>query len=209
MKTFFYLRLIVTLFFACIATIIRANDNDNEEVDLYIDLSETVLLNPEEVFVVDTISWVSCDVLCRKSRATETAKSVYCECCLVDSSCTVSDTLSGVGVYLLYYDTTELYVGKKVQRTKDSLFLMYRLNRGVDRYIPNKETSPTPEITVADSLIRRFISPKQVWIKRLTPFVIPYHRFHVIFTISPFTEKAEKYHEEKEIMDIINSSHVL
>lgn len=198
MKTFFYLRLIVTLFFACIAANIWA-DNNNEEVDFYIDLSETVLLNPEEEFVVDTMSWASCGVLCKKSRTAETNKSVYCECSLVDPSCIISDTLSGVGVYLLYYDTVELYVGKKVQRTKDSLFLMYRLNRDVDRYIPNKETNPTPEITVADSLIRRFISPKQVWIKKLTPFVIPYHRFHVIFTISPFTEKAETDYGEKQL----------
>lgn len=197
MKKIFFQKFIVALFCIIMPAFSWANSENNEEVDLYIDLSETILLNPEEVYVVDTMSWASCDVLCRKSRAAETAKSTYCECCFVDSSCTVSDTLSGVGVYLLYYDTVDLYVGKKVQRTKDSLFLMYRLNRDVDRYIPNKETNPTPEITVADSLIRRFISPKQVWIKKLTPFVIPYHRFHVIFTISPFTEKAEIDYGEK------------
>lgn len=173
MKTFFYLRLIVTLFFACIVAIIRANDNNNEEVCVHILFSETVLLNHDEEYVKDT-------------RIKLAPNSHYCKCNIADSTFTIKDTLCGRCMYLLYYDTTDLAVGKELQRTKDSLFMIYCLNREVSAYNSEEVANAPREIIVADSLIRDYLHPKRLWMDILTPAVIPFHQLNVDFVIEPF-----------------------
>jgi len=173
MKKIFFQKFIVALFCIIMPDFSWANSENNEEVCVHILFSETVLLNHDEEYVKDT-------------RIKLAPNSHYCKCNIADSTFTIKDTLCGRCMYLLYYDTTDLAVGKELQRTKDSLFMIYRLNREVSAYNSEEVANAPREIIVADSLIRDYLHPKRLWMDILTPAVIPFHQLNVDFVIEPF-----------------------
>lgn len=110
-----------------------------------------------------------------------------CRYTMVDSSCTIRDTLYGKGWYLLYFDTTSLADGIELQRTKDSLCLLYDLNREIDSYRSGGFLTAPREIFVADSLVKNELQTKHIWMDRYSPYYAPYHSLIVNFTIIPLS----------------------
>ena len=148
--------------------------DDKEDIIDYI-FAKTVLLNANEEYVKGVTNY-----------------SEYIKCTIIDSSFSVIDTLCGVALYLLYFDTTNLESGKELQRNKDSLSLMCRLNREVKNYDSHEVLNAPREIIAADSLLRKFLSSKQIWMEDYTPYYIPYHPLFVDFTITPLEELSNK-----------------
>ena len=179
----------IGLFCTCICTCLLAIVTQ-EEVCISLPFSQTVLLDQEEVY--------------RKGISNEPAfKRRTCILTLVDSSCTIKDTLCGKCWYLLYFDTTILADGIELQRTKDSLCSIYNLNRDVDSYRSGELLRAPHEIIVADSLIKSALHTKHIWMDKLTPYYAPYHSLIVNFTIIPFKNTQNKDYSSADNNDAI------
>lgn len=168
-RTFTYQLLVTSLLCTCISTFGRVDDGN---VDYYYAFAKTILLDQDEEYIPE-----NSEIYDRQSR--------FCRCTIIDSSLSVKDTLSGVATYWLLFDTTNIASGKELQRTQDFLYCMYRLNREKNEYRSQEIANAPHEILIADSLIRDTIKPKRIWMECYTPYYIPYHLFHVEFTIVP------------------------
>lgn len=169
--------LMILLFSTCISTIILA-DITQEDVCISIPFAQTVLLDKDEPY--------------RKGISEEPAfKKGTCVLTLVDSSGTIQDTLCGKCWYLLYFDTTMLAEGVELQRTKDSLCLMYNLNRDRDSYRSGEFLKAPREIIVADSVVKNALRSKRIWMDRFSPYYASCHSLIVEFIIVPHNKNAE------------------
>lgn len=164
-----YQLLIIGLFCSSISTSLLANINQ-EKVCINIPFSKTVLLDKDEIYH---------EGICNDT---------VLEYTLIDSSCTITDTLCGNCWYLLYFDTTILAEGIELQRTEDSLCLIYHLNRNIASYRTIEIPSAPREILVADSLIKSALCTKRIWMDRLTPYYASCHSILLSFTIIPLNK---------------------
>lgn len=171
-KHIYQLLLIVLFCCTCISTSLLA-DITQEDVCISLPFAQTVLLDKEQHYY--------------KGICNEPAfKKGTCTFTLIDSSLSIADTLCGKCWYLLYFDTTILADGMELQRTKDSLVVIYGLNRETDSYRCNEILNAPREIIAADSLIKRALHTKRVWMDKFTPYYAPCHSLIVYFTIIPF-----------------------
>lgn len=184
-----YRLLMIGLFCTCISTSLLATITQ-EDVCISIPFSQTVLLDQEELY--------------RKGISNEPAfkRRTYMYT-LVDSSRTIKDTLCGKCWYLLYFDTTILAERIELQRTKDSLCLMYNLNRDIDSYRSGEILRAPREIIVADSLIKSALHSKRIWMDRFTLYYAPYHSLIVNFTIIPLNNIQNKNYSFADNNDAI------
>ena len=171
-KRIYYTVFVVLLLCTYMYTTMLADDND---WSFNYPRSKTVLLEQGEEYIPD-------------NHGRYDAQSAFCRDTIVDSTSSISDTLSGVAVYKLFFDTTNLAAGKELIRTEDFLFRIYRLNREVKAYCSDEMANAPQEIVVADSLLRAMLSSKRIWMEWYSPsftYFLPFHTIYVEFTIIP------------------------
>ena len=165
---------IISCYCVCLSTMILADD----DIDNYYVFAKTILLEQDEEYIQERS-----DIYDLQSK--------YCRCTIIDSSLSIVDTLYGVALYWLYFDTTNVASSKELLHTKDSLRRISRLNRVVKAYSSEEIATAPPEIIVTDSLLRRLVARKRILMERYSPYYIPYHPLFVEFTIVPLIEKSK------------------